>query len=97
MLSRPMTGLHSMIADSCGNQRLKEEIFRYPLAADEHSTRRGRSSLSVHLLRCRNTWQIIEALLRRDVEQAVEAMKRHILSSAKICGDVLFPPAKENN
>jgi DNA-binding GntR family transcriptional regulator len=40
---------------------------------------------------------IIEALLRRDVEQAVEATRRHILSSAKICGDVLFPPAKENH
>ncbi|HEX4122094.1 MAG TPA: GntR family transcriptional regulator [Verrucomicrobiae bacterium] len=88
--------LHSLIADSCGNQRLKEEISRYRsllmsirrAVADHHYP--FIVALPEHLA-------IIEALLRRDVEQAVEAMKRHILSSAKICGDVLFPPAKENN
>lgn len=88
--------LHSLIADSCGNQRLKEEIFRYRsllmcirrTVADHHYP--FIVALPEHLA-------IIEALLRGDCDRAVEEMKRHILSSAKICSDVLFPPAKENH
>jgi DNA-binding GntR family transcriptional regulator len=87
-------GLHSLIADSCGNQRLKEEIFRYRTllmsirraVADHHYP--FIVALPEHLA-------IIEALLRRDSQQAVEEMKRHISSSSQICSQVLFPAAKE--
>ena len=87
--------LHSLIADSCGNQRLKEEIFRYRslltcirrAVADHHYP--FTLALPEHLA-------IIEALLRRHAEQAAKEMTRHILSSAKICSEVLFPETKEN-
>jgi DNA-binding GntR family transcriptional regulator len=85
--------LHTLIADSCGNQRLKEEIFRYRsllmcirrAVVDHHYP--FTVALPEHLA-------IIEALLRRDSKQAVDAMTGHILSAAKICSEVLFPEAK---
>ncbi|MGH7954236.1 MAG: GntR family transcriptional regulator, partial [Limisphaerales bacterium] len=81
---------HSLIASSCGNQRLKEEIFRYRsllicirrAVADHHYP--FDLALPEHLA-------IIEALLRQQPEEAAKAMTRHILSSAKVCSDLLFP------
>jgi DNA-binding GntR family transcriptional regulator len=81
---------HSLIASSCGNQRLKEEIFRYRslltcirrAVADHHYP--FDLALPEHLA-------VIEALLREEPEEAAKAMTGHILNSAKICSDLLFP------
>ena len=88
--------LHSAIASSCGNLRLKEEIFRYRSLLT--SIRRAVAdhrypfdmALPEHLA-------IIEALLNHQPDAAAKAMTRHILSSAKICSDLLFPDLKEKN
>jgi DNA-binding GntR family transcriptional regulator len=88
--------LHSLIASSCGNQRLKEEIFRYRslltcirrAVADHHYP--FDLALPEHLV-------IIEALLGQQPNEAAEAMRRHILSSAKVCSDLLFPEVKAKN
>ncbi len=88
--------LHTLIASSCGNQRLREEIFRYRslltsirrAVADHHFP--FDLALPEHL-------EIIEALLARESDEAAKAMTRHILSSAKICSDLLFPDIKAEN
>ncbi len=85
--------LHRLIADGCGNQRLKEEIFRYRsllncirrTVADHHYP--FRQALLEHLA-------IIEALCRQLPEEAAKGMTDHILSAAKICGNVMFPKTK---
>lgn len=87
---------HTLIASSCGNQRLKEEIFRYRslltsirrAVADHHYP--FDLALPEHLV-------IIEALLRNQPDEAAKAMTHHILSSAKICSDLLFPGTKSKN
>ena len=87
---------HTLIASSCGNQRLKEEIFRYRSLLI--SIRRAISdhhypfdlAMPEHLV-------VIEALLNHKPDEAAKAMARHILSSAKICGDLLFPKVKAKN
>lgn len=84
---------HSLIANSCGNQRLKEEIFRYRslltcirrAVADHHYP--FDLALPEHL-------EVIEALLRKEPDEAAKAMTRHIVNSAKICSDLLFPAEK---
>lgn len=84
---------HSLIANSCGNQRLKEEIFRYRslltcirrAVADHHYP--FDLALPEHLA-------VIEALSRKEPDEAAKAMTRHILNSAKICSDLLFPAGK---
>jgi DNA-binding GntR family transcriptional regulator len=87
---------HTSIASACGNQRLREEIFRYrSLLA---SIRRAIAdhyypfdlALPEHLV-------VIEALLNHQPDDAAKAMTRHILSSAKICSDLLFPNVKTKN
>jgi DNA-binding GntR family transcriptional regulator len=88
--------LHSSIASSCGNQRLKEEIFRYRslltsirrAVADHHYP--FALALPEHLA-------VIEALLSHQSDDAANAMTRHILSAAKICSDLLFPDVKAKN
>jgi DNA-binding GntR family transcriptional regulator len=85
---------HSLIANSCGNQRLKEEIFRYRslltcirrAVADHHYP--FDLALPEHL-------EVIEALLQKEPDKAAKAMTRHILNSAKICSDLLFTGAKK--
>lgn len=85
--------LHALIAVSCGNQRLKEEISRYRsllacirrAVADHHYP--FQVALPEHLA-------IIESLLRGQPEAAAKAMTDHILSSAKVCSEVLFPDKK---
>jgi DNA-binding GntR family transcriptional regulator len=85
---------HSLIASSCGNQRLKEEIFRYRslltcirrAVADHHYP--FDLALPEHL-------EVIDALLQEQPEEAARAMTRHILNSAKICSDLLFPGTKK--
>jgi DNA-binding GntR family transcriptional regulator len=87
---------HSSIASFCGNQRLKEEIFRYRslltsirrAVADHHYP--FDLALPEHLA-------VIEALLNRQSDEAASAMNRHILNSAKICSDLLFPEIKAKN
>jgi DNA-binding GntR family transcriptional regulator len=85
---------HTSIASACGNQRLKEEIFRYrSLLA---SIRRAIAdhyypfdlAMPEHLA-------VIEALLKHHADDAAKAMTRHILSAAKVCSDLLFPNVKE--
>ncbi len=88
--------LHSLIASSCGNQRLKEEIFRYRslltsirrAVADHHYP--FDLALPEHLA-------IIDALLSRQPDEAAKAMNHHILSSAKVCSELLFPDIKAKN
>jgi DNA-binding GntR family transcriptional regulator len=88
--------LHSLIASSCGNQRLKEEIFRYRslltsirrAVADHHYP--FDLALPEHL-------DIIDALLSRQPDEAAKAMNHHILSSAKVCSELLFPDIKAKN
>ena len=87
---------HTSVANDCGNQRLKEEIFRYRslltsirrAVADHHYP--FDLALPEHLA-------VIEALLNHQCDEAAQAMNRHILSSAKICSDLLFPEIKEKN
>ncbi|HEX3624685.1 MAG TPA: GntR family transcriptional regulator [Verrucomicrobiae bacterium] len=87
---------HSSIASFCGNQRLKEEIFRYRslltsirrAVADHHYP--FDLALPEHLA-------VIEALLNHKPDEAAQAMNRHILSSAKICSDLLFPEIKDKS
>jgi DNA-binding GntR family transcriptional regulator len=87
---------HVLISTSCGNQRLKDEIFRYRsllasirrAVADYHYP--FTLALSEHLA-------VIQALLRHESEEAAKAMTHHILNSAKVCSGVLFPEAKANN
>lgn len=87
---------HTSIASSCGNQRLKEEIFRYRslltsirrAVADHHYP--FDLALPEHLA-------VIDALLNHQCDEAAAAMSRHILSSAKICSDLMFPEIKEKN
>jgi DNA-binding GntR family transcriptional regulator len=87
---------HTSIASSCGNLRLKEEIFRYRslltsirrAVADHHYP--FDLALPEHLA-------VIEALLNHQCEEAAQAMNRHILSSAKVCSDLLFPEIKEKD
>jgi DNA-binding GntR family transcriptional regulator len=87
---------HTSIASSCGNQRLKEEIFRYRslltsirrAVADHHYP--FDLALPEHLA-------VIEALLNHQPDEAAGAMNRHILSSAKICSDLLFPEIEAKN
>jgi DNA-binding GntR family transcriptional regulator len=88
--------LHGLIASSCGNQRLKEEILRYHTllncirrAVAEHHYPFD-LALPEHLA-------IIEALLRQQPDEAAKAMNRHILSAAKVCSDLLFPAVKAKN
>lgn len=89
-------GFHSLIATSCGNQRLKEEIFRYRslltcirrAVADHHYP--FALALTEHLV-------VIEALLRRQPEEAAAAMTRHILSAAKVDSRLLFSELKAKN
>lgn len=84
---------HSLIASSCGNQRLKEEIYRHRTllgcirraVADQYFP--FALALPEHLT-------VIEALLQQQPDEAAKTMTGHILSSAKICSDVLFPEAK---
>jgi GntR family transcriptional regulator, rspAB operon transcriptional repressor len=87
---------HTSIASSCGNQRLKEEIFRYRSLLI--SIRRAIAdhyypfdlALPEHLA-------VIDALMKHQPDEAANAMTRHILSSAKICSDLLFPQEKSKN
>ena len=88
--------LHSLIASSCGNQRLKEEIFRYRslltsirrAVADHHYP--FDLALPEHLA-------IIDALLNHRPDEAAKAMNHHISSSAKVCSELLFPDIKAKN
>lgn len=88
--------IHTLIASYCGNQRLKEEIFRYRslltsirrAVADHHYP--FDLALPEHLT-------VIDALLHRQPEDAAKAMNHHILSSAKICSQLLFPEVKSKN
>jgi DNA-binding GntR family transcriptional regulator len=88
--------LHRLIAASCGNQRLKEEIYRYRslLSCIRRAVAGYRFpfklALPEHLA-------ITEALLNQQSEEAAKAMTRHILSAAQVCSGVLFPEVKEKN
>ena len=88
--------LHGLIALSCGNQRLKEEIFRYrSLLACIRRAVAGYHypftlALSEHCA-------VIEALLRQQPDEAAKAMTQHIINSANVCSDVLFRDVKAEN
>ena len=88
--------LHSAIASACGNQRLKEEIFRYRslLTSIRHAVVDHRYPFAVALP---EHIAIIEVLLNLQADEAAKVMTRHILSSAKICSELLFPDVKEKN
>jgi DNA-binding GntR family transcriptional regulator len=87
---------HSLIASSCGNQRLKEEIFRYrSLLTCIRRTVADHQypfdlALPEHLA-------VIEAILSENAAKAAEAMTQHILSSAKVCSHLLFPNVTAQN
>jgi DNA-binding GntR family transcriptional regulator len=85
---------HSLIASFCGNQRLKEEIFRYRsllrsirrAVADHHYP--FTLALPEHLV-------VVEALLRQHPGEAAKGMTDHILSAARVCSGLLFPEVKD--
>ena len=88
--------IHTLIASSCGNQRLKEEILRYRSllkcirrAVADHQYP-FTMALPEHLV-------VIKAILRKKPEEAAKAMTQHILNAAKICSDLLFPEVKAKN
>lgn len=87
---------HTSIASSCGNQRLKEEIFRYRSLLN--SIRRA---IADHIypfdLAVPEHLAVIEALMKHQPDEAAKAATRHILSAAKVCSDLLFPQAKAKN
>jgi DNA-binding GntR family transcriptional regulator len=87
---------HSLIATSCGNQRLKEEILRYRslLACIRRAIADHRYPFTLALSEHSG---IIRALLRGESDDAAKAMTRHILSSAKICSGLLFSEVKAKN
>jgi DNA-binding GntR family transcriptional regulator len=78
--------LHQFIAETCGNNRLKEEIFRYhvfiviprTLQLQPHAT-----VLAEHL-------KIMDALINRQADEAAQAMLDHIRGGAKACNELLF-------
>jgi DNA-binding GntR family transcriptional regulator len=86
-------GIHLLIASSCGNQRLKEEILRYRSlmmcirrAISQHNFP-FELALPEHLA-------IIDALLHQQPEEAAKAMANHIFNAAKIDSDLLFSEMK---
>jgi DNA-binding GntR family transcriptional regulator len=81
--------LHGLIAESCGNTRLADEIRRYDTLVQTSREVVGnqleaqRRALAEHV-------PIIDALLDRDAERAAQLMARHIDSSAEAVGRVMF-------
>jgi DNA-binding GntR family transcriptional regulator len=85
--------LHNLIANSCGNLRLKEEIFRYRslLACIRRAVAIYHYPFTLALP---EHLAVIDALLEKKPEHAAKAMTQHILSSANVCSGVLFPDTK---
>jgi len=85
--------LHLLIADSCGNPRLGEEIKRYlslfrtvrniSHVRDSWDNYRRSNDVPDHL-------QIVEALLKEDPERAAKAMDRHIRSITLVLVEIVF-------
>jgi DNA-binding GntR family transcriptional regulator len=88
--------LHTLVASSSGNNRLKGEIFRYRSLL----TCIRRAVAGYHYpftLALPEHLAVIEALLEQKPEEAAKAMTKHILNSAKVCSGVLFPEVKAKN
>lgn len=84
--------LHDIIAEACGNQRLKEEIFRYHVfifIPKEVHPSSHRLILAEHI-------QIIDELLKQQPEKAATAILNHIRNGAKMCNSLLFHASAEN-
>jgi DNA-binding GntR family transcriptional regulator len=81
--------LHSLIASSCGSERLAQEIHRYDTLVQTlrdvigRERRAQESALAEHIA-------IIGALLSDDSEAASAAMARHIDQAAESISAVLF-------
>jgi DNA-binding GntR family transcriptional regulator len=81
--------LHSMIASSCGNERLAQEIHRYDTLVQAlrdvigHEHRAQEHALEEHIA-------VIEALLADDSETAYAAMAHHIDRAAESVSAVIF-------
>jgi DNA-binding GntR family transcriptional regulator len=81
--------MHSLLASSCGNERLAQEIHRYDTLvqglrdAIGEDRRAQERALDDHVA-------IIEALLADDADAAYEAMARHIERSMESVAAVLF-------
>jgi len=97
--------LHLLIAESCGNPRLAQEIRRYlslfrsvrniSHVRDSWNQYRRSNDVPEHL-------QIVEALVANDPERAAAAIDRHIRSITNVLSEVVFsdprthqPSAKE--
>lgn len=78
--------LHELIAEACGNQRLKEEIYRYHVFIFIPKT----VHLPSHRLVLVEHIQIIDELLEQQPEKAAEAILHHIRNGAKMCNSLLF-------
>lgn len=90
--------LHELIASSCGNERLADEIGRYrvlfrTLRDARHQHRQAKSDYS-RMDENAEHLAILETLLADDAAQAAAAMARHIDASAEALGRELFPAVK---
>lgn len=87
------TRLHGLIARSCGNERLTDEIDRYltlfRTLRDVSHQRNARTNYS-HTIDIPEHLSIVRSLLRVDAEAAVQAMDDHIRSAARVLEKVVF-------
>ncbi len=83
--------LHGLIAEACGNQRLKEEIHRYHVFIFIPKTLHLPAYKSVLV----DHMQIIDELVSQHSDNAAKAMLKHLQNSAKACDALLFPTSQE--
>jgi DNA-binding GntR family transcriptional regulator len=85
--------LHQLIADSCGNPRLAQEIKRYlSLFRSVRNISHVRDSWN-HYRRSNDVpdhLRLVEALASGDPERAAAAMDRHIRSITKVLTEIVF-------
>lgn len=79
--------LHDFIAENCGNQRLKEEIYRYHVFIFIPKT----VPASAQRLLLTEHMGILDALLDQQVDKATELVSQHVRNSASVCSSLLFP------
>jgi DNA-binding GntR family transcriptional regulator len=80
------TRLHGLIAASCGNERLTDEIGRYLTlfrTLRDVSHRRDAKTNYSHIVDVPEHLAIVRALLRGDAEGAASAMAEHVRSAAE--------------
>ncbi|MBN2023347.1 MAG: GntR family transcriptional regulator [Pirellulales bacterium] len=81
---------HALIADHCGNPRLRDEIDRYSALVEAVRETVG-NERDVQLKGLSEHLAVVSELLANDPESAALQMARHIDSTSKSVSDILFP------